>query len=238
MVHAVLDGYGTPAPTMPPPAAVGRPAAGEQRWPRSTRRSRNTRSASPRRRPSSRSRAASRTASRRTSPTPTRPRSSRRLFQILAQDLKQIGITLNVKQVPHSQWVNVFYVHHNPRAWGSRMSATGRCADQYPDPADALLCCIYSERKCPAPNSVQYGELQEPADGCAHCSAEQLGQNAAVRAAAIEQALKLAAVDLPYIPLLVPGLRHDGWLETRSTSTTSWSPWYVYQHWADYITAK
>ncbi len=160
----------------------------------------------------------------------TYPNSSPELgeaLQILAQDLKQIGITLNIKEIPHSQWVNVFYVHHNPLG-----PQVGEWTPDYPDPADALSLQYPSANA--APNSFNIANYKSKQMD-ALIARQNNSVKPAVRAAAIEKALKLAAVDLPYIPLFYEDFAMG--LNSKY-QYNQLGPWYVYQHWADYITAK
>ena len=122
MVHAVLDGYGSAAPTMPPP----------QQWGDLMSQSKvaafyKTIPTYPFSIAKAKAELAKSTVPHGFTANVTFPDSAPELgqaLQILAQDLQQIGITLNVKQVPHSQWVSVLYSHPTPMGHAGRQLDT------------------------------------------------------------------------------------------------------------------
>ena len=153
MVKAVLRGYGQPAPTMPPPQQWGdlmsqaKVRALYASLPHYTfslakakaraRRSRRTQTGSP--------------------PRVTFPDAHPELGKallVLAQDLKPLGITLNVKQIPISQWLNTLYTHPTPMGM-----QVGNWSVDYPDPADALSLDLPERER--DEELVQHRELQE-----------------------------------------------------------------------------
>ena len=167
MVHAVLNGYGSPAPTMPPPQQWG-----DVMSPSKVAAFYKTIPKYPFNLAKAKAELAKSSVPHGFTANITYPNSSPELgeaLQILAQDLKQIGITLNVKEIPHSQWVNVFYVHHNPLG-----PQVGEWTPDYPGPRRRAISALPERQR--SAELVQHRELQEQADGCAHCSAEQLGQ--------------------------------------------------------------
>ena len=131
MVKAVLRGYGQPAPTMPPPQQWGdlmsqaKVQAFYASLPHYTynlakAKAQLAASAYPK----------GFTAS--VSFPDAHPELGKALL-VLAQDLKPLGITLNVKQIPISQWLNTLYTHPTPMGM-----QVGNWTVDYPDPADAL----------------------------------------------------------------------------------------------------
>jgi peptide/nickel transport system substrate-binding protein len=225
MVKAVLGGYGDPAPTMPPPQQWGdlmpqiKVAALYRSLPQYTFSLAKAKAEM-----------AQSTVPNGFSTTITYPDSSPELgqaLQILAQDVKSIGIDITVKQVPHSQWVNVLYTHPTPMG-----VQVGNWTPDYPDPADALAL-IYPSQNAHANsfNTANYkSKLMD-----ALIAKQNNSVDPAVRSAAISQALKLGAVDVPYIPLWY----QDFALALNSNyKYTQLGPWYVYQAWAADITTK
>lgn len=225
MVRAVLSGYGAPAPAMPPPQQWG------DLMPQSKVRAlykalpQYTFSMA-----SAKAELAKSSVPNGFSTTVTYPDNAPELGKallILAQDVKSIGITINVKQVPHSQWVNVLYTHPTPMG-----VQVGNWTPDYPDPADALAL-IYPSQNAHANsfNTANYKNSQMDA----LIARQNNSVNPAVRANAIAQALKLAAQDVPYIPI---------WYQDFATVLNSKyrysqvGPWYVYQAWAQDITPK
>jgi len=146
---------------------------------------------------------------------------------VLAQDLKSLGITLNVKQVPISQWLNKLYTH--PKPMGMQV---GNWSVDYPDPADALSL-IYPSANA-TKNSFNTANYKNPKMD-ALIAAQNNSVSSSGRAAAIAKALRLAATDVPYVPL---------WYQDFAVALNSKyryshvSTWYEYQPWAADISAK
>jgi peptide/nickel transport system substrate-binding protein len=225
MVNAVLRGYGQTAPTMPPPQQWGdlmsqaKVAALYNSLPHYTfslakAKAELTASAYP----------------KGFTATVTFPDAHPELGKallVLAQNLKQIGIKLNVKQVPISQWLNTLYTH--PKPMGMQV---GNWSVDYPDPADALSL-IYPSANA-TKNSFNTANYKNPKMD-ALIAAQNRSVSPATRAAVIAKALRLAAADLPYIPLWY----QDFAVALNSNDTYSGiSTWYEYQPWAEDILAK
>lgn len=225
MVHAVLNGLGSPAPAMPPPLQWG------DLMPQSKVRALYK---SIQHYTFSLAKAKAELAK---SPVPngftvsvTYPDNTPELgkaLEILGADLKQIGVTLNVKQVPHSEWVNNLYTHPTPMGM-----QVGKWTPDYPDPADALAL-IYPSYNAHANSFNTANYKSKKMDKL--IAKQNNSVNPKVRANAIASALKLAAVDVPYIPL---------WYQDFATSLNAnykykgLGPWYVYQAWAADIVPK
>ena len=112
---------------------------------------------------------------------------------VLAQDLKHIGITLNVKQIPISQWLNTLYTH--PKPMGMQV---GNWSVDYPDPARRAVADLPERER--DEELVQHRELQEPEDGRADRRTEPVGRPGDTRRR--HQAGASARRDRrPYIPL-------------------------------------
>lgn len=225
MVRAVLQGYGEPAPTMPPPQQWGdlMPQSKVRALYKTLPHYNFSLAAA-------KAELAKSSVPKGFSTTVTYPDNAPELGKallILSQDAKSIGITINVKQVPHSQWVNVLYTHPTPMG-----VQVGNWTPDYPDPADALAL-IYPSQNAHA-NSFNTANYKNPKMD-ALITRQNNSVNPAVRSRAIAAALKLAAQDVPYIPL---------WYQDFATALnskyryTQLGPWYVYQAWARDITVK
>jgi peptide/nickel transport system substrate-binding protein len=224
MVNAVLRGYGQPASTMPPPQQWGdlmpqrKVAAFYKTLPHysfslAKAKAELAQSASP----------------RGFSATVTFPDAHPELGKallVLAQDVKSLGITLNVKQIPISQWLNTLYTHPTPMGM-----QVGNWSVDYPDPADALSL-IYPSANA-TKNSFNTANYKNPAmDALISQQNNAIGSG---RAKIIMKALALAARDVPYVPL---------WYQEFAVALNSnykysgISTWYEYQTWANNISAK
>jgi peptide/nickel transport system substrate-binding protein len=225
MVKAVLRGYGQPAPTMPPP----------QQWGdlMSQAKVRALYSSLPQY-SFSLAKAKTELAQSKypngftTSVTfPDAHPELGKAMLVLAQDLKSIGVTLNVKQIPISQWLNTLYTH--PKPMGMQV---GNWSVDYPDPADALSL-IYPSANA-TKNSFNTANYKNPKMD-ALINEQNKSVTLSQRAAIIAKALRLAATDVPYIPL---------WYQQFAVALNSKyrysnvSTWYEYQPWAEDISAK
>jgi peptide/nickel transport system substrate-binding protein len=224
MVKAVLGGYGSPAPTMPPPQQWGDLMSQSKVVQLYKSLPQYTFDMA-----KAKAEMAASSVPNGFSTTITYPDSSPELgqaLQILAQDVKSIGITIDVKQVPHSQWVNVLYTHPTPMG-----VQVGNWTPDYPDPADALSL-IYPSTNAHA-NSFNTANYKNKAMD-ALIDEQNNSVSSTVRSAAISKALRLGATDLPYIPLWY----QDFAMALNSKYTyTQLGPWYVYQAWAAEISA-
>jgi peptide/nickel transport system substrate-binding protein len=225
MVRAILRGYGAPAPTMPPPQQWGdlMPQSKVQALYKSLphytfdlakAKAELAKSSSP-------------NGFTATVTFPDAHPELGKALQVLAQDVKSLGITLNVKQVPISEWLNTLYTHPTPMGM-----QVGNWTPDFPDPADALAL-IYLGANAHA-NSFNTANYKSSAMD-ALIGKESNSISRSVRAKAISQALKLGAVDVPYIPL---------WYQLFGMALNSkyrynqFGPWYTYQAWALDITPK
>jgi peptide/nickel transport system substrate-binding protein len=223
LVKAVLRGYGQPAPTMPPPQQWGdlmsqsKVKALYKSLPQYTF---NMAKAKAELAQSNFPNGFTATA-----PYPDSRQELGKALLSLAQNVKTIGITLNVKQVTTDEWFNTLYTHPSPLgmqtiSWGV----------DYPDPADALAL-IYPSAFATA-NAFNTSNYKSPAMD-ALIDKQNNSVNPAIRAKAISAALKLAATDLPYIPV---------WYQQIAMALSSkyqfknFGTWYLYSPWARDIT--
>ena len=225
MVSAVLRGYGVPAPTMPPPQQWGdlmsqaKVRALYASLPHYTYSLAKAKAA-----------LAKSSYPKGFTATVTFPDAHPELGKallVLAQGVKPLGITLNVKQVPISQWLNTLYTHPTPMGM-----QVGNWSVDYPDPADALSL-IYPSANA-TKNSFNTANYKDRAMD-ALIDAQNKAVNPTARASIIAKALRLAATDIPYIPL---------WYQEFAVALNSKyrysnvSTWYEYQPWAQDISAR
>jgi peptide/nickel transport system substrate-binding protein len=145
----------------------------------------------------------------------------------LSQQLKKLNINLTVKEVPTDQWFATLYNHPSPM--GPQIIEWGV---DYPDPADALHF-IY-DSKAAVKNNFNTANYKSPAMDKL-LARQQKSVVSPVRAAAIKKALRLAAVDVPYVPI---------WYQDIAMAVSSklryrgWGTWYLYQPWSLDISAR
>jgi peptide/nickel transport system substrate-binding protein len=113
-------------------------------------------------------------------------------LQALAANLAKIGIHVSVKELPTSQWLNMFYAHENlnlyPAAFGP----------DYVDPNDFLAQLLDSKQA--VKNGVNIANYKSPlADKL--LATEQGTTNKTKRRAALEQLYRQSLTDLPYLAL-------------------------------------
>jgi peptide/nickel transport system substrate-binding protein len=225
MVSAILRGYGAPAPTMPPPQQWGdlipqaKVAALYASLPHYSYNPANAKAEL------AKSNVPNGFTAAVTFPD-AHPELGKAL-EVLAQDVKSLGITLNVTQVPLSQWLNTLYTHPTPMGM-----QVGNWTPDFPDPADALAL-IYPSANAHS-NSFNTANYKNPAMD-ALIARQAKSVKSAVRAQTISQALKLAAVDVPYIPLWY---QQFGMALNSNYRYTQFGPWYTYQAWALDISPK
>ena len=224
-VKAVLRGYGQPAPTMPPPEQWGdlmtqadvkafyktipsypfslAKAQAELRQSRFP----NGFSA--------------------TLPYPDYEQTLGKASLSLSQNLKQIGINLEVKEVPTDTWFATLYNHPSPL--GPQIISWGV---DYPDPADALHF-IY-DSKGAAPNAFNTANFRSRKMD-ALLAQQQNSVDPKVRAAAIKKALMLAAVQVPYVPLWYQDV---AMAVNKKLTYKGFGTWYLYTPWALNISSR
>jgi peptide/nickel transport system substrate-binding protein len=223
LVKAVLRGYGQPAPTMPPPQQWGDLMS--QTKVKALYKSLPQYTFSMAKAKAELAKSSVPNGFTASAPYPDSRQELGKALLSLAQNVKTIGITLNVKQVTTDEWFNTLYTHPSPLgmqtiSWGV----------DYPDPADALAL-IYPSAYATA-NAFNTSNYKSPAMD-ALIDKQTNSVNPAVRAKAISSALKLAAADLPYIPL---------WYQQIAMALNSkyqfknFGTWYLYSPWARDIT--
>jgi peptide/nickel transport system substrate-binding protein len=225
LVRAVLRGYGQAAPTLPPPEQWGDMLPQRQvaafyrtlpKYPFSLARARAElrQSKFP-------------NGFKATLPYPDSAQTNGKAALALSQQLKKIGIDLTVKEVPTDKWFADLYNHPSPMGpliieWGV----------DYPDAADALHF-IYDSKAAVKNNfnTANYKSAQMDR----HLAAQQNSVNPRVRAAAIKRALRLAATDLPYIPIWYQDV---AMAVSTDLNYRGFGTWYLYQPWAFDISAR
>ena len=224
LVKAVLAGYGQTAPAMPPP----------QQWGDLLSQSKvNSFYATLPKYSFSMAKAKAELAQsaypkgfKATVPFPDSEPQLGKLVLSLSQNLKQLGVTLNVKQETSSAWFNTLYSHPKPMG----MQVVSWVPD-YPDPADAAAL-IYDSAFA-TKNSFNTANYKNPKMD-ALLAKQQGSVSNAVRAKAIEGVLRLGAQDLPYIPVWYDEI---GMALNSKYKISNFGPWYLYSPWASNITA-
>jgi peptide/nickel transport system substrate-binding protein len=223
LVSAVLRGYGQTAPVMPPPEQWGDVASRAYiaklyksfpKYPFSTAKARAELAKS--KYPS---------GFTATLPYPDSQQTLGKAALSLAQNLKQIGITLNVQQVTTDAWFGALFAHKD---LGAQIISWGV---DYPDPADALHF-IYDSQYATANafNTANY--KNDKMDALLKVQANSV--NPKVRADAIANALKFSARDVPYIPIWYQEVA----MALKSKYSYDFGTWYLYTPWVAGITAK
>jgi peptide/nickel transport system substrate-binding protein len=143
----------------------------------------------------------------------------------LSQNLKQIGVNLDVKQVTTDDWFAALFAHKD---LGAQIISWGV---DYPDPADALHF-IYDSQYATANafNTADYKSDQMDR----LLKIQQDSVVAKVRADAIANALKYTARDVPYIPIWYQQVA----MALKSKYSYDFGTWYLYTPWLAGITAK
>jgi peptide/nickel transport system substrate-binding protein len=223
LVSAVLRGYGQPAPVMPP----------QQQWGDVASQSyvQKLYKAFPSY-PFSLAKAKAELAKSKypngftaTLPYPDSQQTLGKAALSLAQNLKQIGVTLNVQQVTTDAWFAALFAHKD---LGAQIISWGV---DYPDPADALHF-IYDSQYATANafNTADYKNAQMDK----LLKIQQDSINPKVRADAVANALKLTARDVPYIPIWYQQVA----MALKSKYAYDFGTWYLYTPWVAGITSK
>jgi peptide/nickel transport system substrate-binding protein len=118
-----------------------------------------------------------------------------------AGDLKKIGITLDVKSVPQSEWLATIYKHEN---LGVQFLGFG---PDYPDPANYIVLAYPSANA--VPNNFNIANYKNPKVD-ALLEQQRIAKTPAGRAKAIGEIMKISQQDLPYLWL---------WWEDFATAT-------------------
>jgi peptide/nickel transport system substrate-binding protein len=225
LVRAVLRGYGEPAPTMPPPEQWGDvlPQAQVRAFYRTL--PKYTYSLAKARAELRQS--AFRDGFKATLPYPDSAQTNGKAALALSQSLKKIGIDLTVKEVPTDKWFATLYNHPSPM--GPQIIEWGV---DYPDPADALHF-IY-DSKAAVKNNFNTANYKS-ARMDRYLAQQQNSVNPKVRAAAIKKALRLAAVDLPYVPIWYQDI---AMAVSTKLNYRGFGTWYLYTPWALDISAR
>ena len=105
-------------------------------------------------------------------------------------DLKKIGITLDVKSVPNSEWLATIYAH---KTLGIQFLGFG---PDYPDPANYVVLAYPSANA--VPNNFNTANYKSP-EIDALMEKQRTAKTNAGRAQAIGDIMKLSQRDLPYL---------------------------------------
>jgi peptide/nickel transport system substrate-binding protein len=225
LVRAVLRGYGDAAPTMPPPEQWGdvmrQPAV------RAFYRTLPKYSYSIAKARAELRQSAFPDGFEATLPYPDSEQTLGKAALALSQSLKKIGVTLKVQEVPTDKWFATLYNHPSPL--GPQIISWGV---DYPDPADALHF-IYDSKAAVKNNFNTANYKSSEMDK--YLAQQAASAKPAVRAAAIKRALRLAAVDVPYVPIWYQDI---AMAFSKKLNYRGWGTWYLYQPWAMDISAR
>ena len=225
LVKAVLRGYGDVAPTMPPPEQWG--DVMNQAQVRAFYRTLPKYSFDLNRARAELKQSAFPDGFKATLPYPDSEQTLGKAALALSQSLKKLGIDLTVKEVPTDSWFAKLYNHPSPL--GPQIISWGV---DYPDPADALHF-IY-DSKGATKNAFNTANYKNAAMD-RYLAQQQNSIKPGVRAAAIRRALRLAATDVPYVPIWYQDIAMA--LSTK-LAYPGWGTWYLYQPWALDISAR
>ncbi|WGX97808.1 ABC transporter substrate-binding protein [Nocardioides sp. L-11A] len=111
-------------------------------------------------------------------------------LQVMAASLKEVGITLTPKEVPASEWIGYIYAHKDLGA-----QILGVAAD-YPDPGVARLLL---GKENAVPNAFNVANFTSPE--LEDLLEQERSADTGTRVEAIHQIAKIAAEEVPYVPL-------------------------------------
>jgi peptide/nickel transport system substrate-binding protein len=141
----------------------------------------------------------------------------------LAENLKQIGVTLDVKQQPFNQWLAA------NRAHGRFGLGPGIWFMDYLDPANVLD--LFLNSKFAVKNGLNSASYKNPKVDKL-LTLQKSTTSSSVRAKALAQVQRTASTDLPYLPLWYPSI---AMALRKKYVYRNFGPLYVYQPWARYI---
>lgn len=225
LVKAILRGYGQVAPTMPPPEQWGDVMTQPQVkafYKTLPKYSFNMAKASAELKQS-----AFPTGFKATIPYPDSEVTLGKALLSLSQNVKPLGVQLTVKEMTTDAWFATIYNHPSPM--GGQVISWGV---DYPDPADALHF-IYDSKGATknAFNTANYKSAKM--DGFLAQQAKTSNQK--IRATAIKKALRLAAVDVPYLPIWYQDV---AMAVNTKLAYKGFGTWYLYTPWALDISSR
>ena len=225
IVRAILRGYGEPAPTLPPPEQWGDvlPQAQVKAFYRTLPKYTYSLAKAQ----AELKQSAFPDGFKATLPFPDSAQTDGKAALVISQALKKIGIELTVKEVTTDKWFATLYNHPSPM--GPQIVEWGV---DYPDPADALHF-IY-DSKGATKNAFNTANYRSPKMD-QYLAEQQKTANQKVRAVAIKKALRLASVDLPYIPIWYQDI---AMAVSTKLNYRGFGTWYLYTPWALDISAR
>lgn len=139
----------------------------------------------------------------------------------LSQSLKQIGITLNVKQITTDAWFNILYSH--PKPIGLQVVSWDIT---YPDPSEITHFLL--DGKYATPNAFNTSNYRN-AEMDRLLAQQELSGSLAERRSLMTKIVQKAARDLPYLPIWYQqvGMAIDSRYTYRDFGI-----WYIYTPWA------
>jgi peptide/nickel transport system substrate-binding protein len=227
LVKAVLHGYGQTAPTMPPPEQWGNLQTVAQAKAFNASLPQYSYSLAKAKAELAKSSQYAQGGFSLTLPFPDAEATLGKAALQLSQSLKKLNINLTVKEQPVDQWFATIYAHKNPL--GLQIISWGV---DYPDPADALHF-IYDSKGAVA-NNFNTANYKSPQMD-ALLLRQQDARTPAARVAALKQAFRLAAADVPYIPIWYQEI---AMAVSNKFNYAGFGTWYLYTPWALQISAK
>jgi peptide/nickel transport system substrate-binding protein len=225
LVKAVLRGYGQVAPTMPPPEQWGDVLTQAQA--KAFYRTLPKYSYDLAKAKAELAQSAFPDGFKVTIPYPDSEQTLGKALLVLSQSLKKLGIDLTVKEMPTDAWFASIYNHPTPL--GGQVISWGV---DYPDPADALHFVYDSAGATKnAFNTANYKSKQMDS----FLAQQAKTSNQKLRAAAIKKALRLAAIDVPYLPIWYQDV---AMAVNTKLNYKGFGTWYLYTPWALDISAR
>jgi peptide/nickel transport system substrate-binding protein len=147
-----------------------------------------------------------------------------RAVEHLAENVKELGVTLNLRPLTTGQWLNQLFAHKNLGLQG--VSFTG----DYPDP-QTFLGLMYHSRDAVANafNIANYKNQRVDA----LLDRQQRATTQKERAAAIAEIVRISSRDVPYLPLWYP---QNAMAINNRYKFAAFTPIFYGQAWATFIT--
>jgi peptide/nickel transport system substrate-binding protein len=145
--------------------------------------------------------------------------------QVLAQGVKQIGVNLDVQEVAPSAWITGLFGH-------TQGLSILPIAPGLPDPGNYPSLIFPSKNAIV--NGLNFANYKNPTVDRL-LEQQQSATKPAVRIKALAQILKIAAQDLPYLPIAWP----DSAYATKKTlAYPDYSPFYYYEGWSKHVVPR
>lgn len=219
LVNAALRGYGSPAPALPPPIQWANLMSAREVNSLYASLPQYTYNLAKAKQALARSRYPNGFTA--TLPYPDSRQILGKAALALSQSLKQIGITLNVKQITTDAWFNILYSH--PKPMGLQVVSWDIT---YPDPSEITHFLL--DGKFATPNAFNTSNYRNAAMDRLLAQQERAA-SAATRRSLMVRIIRQAARDLPYLPIWYQQVGMA--IDSRYTYN-DFGIWYIYTPWA------